>query len=106
MIDGKYRKHCACVFVQEHEFSSTHEWVEVCGYHAAQERELKALKERLAAAPEGEARKAVIEECAKAVEDYNWVDNDSVQGPDDHQRAVAAAVRRLSRLRMNGGRTS
>jgi hypothetical protein len=40
-----YKKHCACVFVQEHEFSSTHEWVETCGYHSKQERELKAAKD-------------------------------------------------------------
>lgn len=34
------RGHCACVFVKEHEFSSTHEWVETCGYHSQKEREL------------------------------------------------------------------
>jgi hypothetical protein len=40
-------------------------------------------------------REATIEECAEAAESYDWVDNDAIQGPVEHQAALAAAIRAL-----------
>ncbi len=37
----------------------------------------------------------VIEECAQAAEAYNWVDDEKVQSPDEHQAALAKAIRAL-----------
>jgi hypothetical protein len=40
-------------------------------------------------------RASIIEECAKAAEGYNWVDDEKVQSPDEHQAALARAIRAL-----------
>ena len=42
-----------------------------------------------------ELRDKTIEECAKAAESYPWVDDDAVQGPEEHQAALAKAIRAL-----------